>query len=82
MIILQKKSSEKIKYCIEYRWIDYPMAASEKFLYAEVGYELTKEEADALVEKLNHEDDLRVKRLKDEGYHYVEYCNYFATKVE
>jgi hypothetical protein len=71
-----------MKYCIKYRIVDYPMGASPAYLYIEAGLNLTKEAADVLVEKLNHEDDLRLEKIKSEGKHTTVYYDYFATKVE
>lgn len=71
-----------MKYCIKYRIIDYPMAASPAYPYVQAGLFLTKEEADELVDRLNHEDDLRVERIKSEGKYTTVYHNYFAVEVE
>ena len=71
-----------MKYCIKYRIVDYPMGSSPAYPYVEAGLNLTKEEADVWVEKLNDEDDLRIQKLKDEGKNLSTYYAYFAKEVE
>ena len=71
-----------MKYCVEYCIVDYPMGASPPYPCPQAGYDLTKEEADVWVEKLNREDDLRIQKLKDEGRNPSIYYDYFATEVK
>lgn len=45
--------SEEDKYCIEYTITDYPMGSSPAYPFSQAGYNLTKEEADIEVKRLN-----------------------------
>lgn len=71
-----------MKYCIKYVIVDYPMGASPPYPYPQAGYNLTKEEADEWVEKLNHEDYLRVEKIISEGKGTSIFYDYFATEAK
>ena len=69
------------RYCIEYTITDYPMGSSPAYPFSQAGYNLTKEEADIEVKRLNDKDDLRVENIRSCGKQTNIYYNYFSKKV-
>ena len=65
------------RYCIKYKIIDSLIMSPASYFYEKTRPNLTKEEADVEVKRLNDEKDLRIQKRK---YSSV-YFNYFSKKV-
>ena len=65
------------RYCIKYKIIDSLIISPASYFYEKTRPNLTKEEADIEVKRLNDEKDLRIQKRK---YSNV-YFEYFSKKV-
>ena len=65
------------RYCIKYKIIDSLIISPASYFYEKTRPNLTKEEADVEVKRLNDEKDLRIQKRK---YSNV-YFEYFSKKV-